>query len=60
MLEIECLTYLNKALESPLASIVIFDTNRGICNIRRFTEGIELEDDALAELGKIRAKTSLR
>ena len=60
MLDIECLTYLNKALESPLTSIVIFDTNRGICIIRRFSEGIELEDDALAELGKIRAKTSLR
>ena len=60
MLDIECLTYLNKALESPLTSIVIFDTNRGICIIRRFSEGIELEDDALAELGKIRVKTSLR
>ncbi len=60
MLDIECFTYLNKALESPLASIVIFDTNRGICTIRRFSEPIELEDDALAEFGKIRAKTSLR
>ena len=47
-------------MESPLASIAIFATNRGICSIRPFTEGIELEDDALAELGKIRAKTSLR
>ena len=60
MLDIECLTYLNKALESPLTSIVIFDTNRGICIIRRFSEGIELEDDALADLGKMIAKTSLR
>ena len=60
MLDIECFTYLNKALESLLASIVIFATNRGIYTIRPFTEGIELEDDALAELGKIRAKTSLR
>jgi RuvB-like protein 1 (pontin 52) len=34
MLDIECFTYLNKALESPLAPIVIFATNRGICNIR--------------------------
>ena len=94
----ECFTYLNKALESPLAPIVIFATNRGICtirgtdiksphgipidlldrlliiktvpyslneminimSIRAVTEGIELEDDALAELGKIGAKTSLR
>ena len=98
MLDIECFTYLNKALESPLAPIVIFATNRGICtirgtdirsphgipidlldrlliiktipyslneminimSIRAVTEGIELEDDALAELGKIGAKTSLR
>ena len=98
MLDIECFTYLNKALESPLAPIVIFATNRGICtirgtdiksphgipidlldrlliiktvpyslneminimSIRAVTEGIELEDDALAELGKIGAKTSFR
>jgi RuvB-like protein 1 (pontin 52) len=31
-----------------------------ILSIRACTEGIELEDDALAELGKIGAKTSLR
>ena len=98
MLDIECFTYLNKALESPLAPIVIFATNRGIStirgtdiksphgipvdlldrlliiktvpyslaemvnilSIRAVTENIELEDDALAELGKIGAKTSLR
>lgn len=34
MLDIECFTYLNKALESPLAPIVIFATNRGVCTIR--------------------------
>ena len=34
MLDIECFTYLNKALESPLAPIVIFANNRGICTIR--------------------------
>jgi len=98
MLDIECFTYLNKALESPLAPIVILATNRGICNIkgtdiksahgvpvdlldrlliiktvsynleqiinilsiRASTEGIELDESALAELGKIGAKTSLR
>lgn len=98
MLDIECFTYLNKALESPLAPIVIIATNRGICNIkgtdiksahgipvdlldrlliiktvsynleqiinilsiRASTEGIELDESALAELGKIGAKTSLR
>ena len=98
MLDIECFTYLNKALESPLGPIIIFSNNRGICSIRgtdikyphgipidlldrlliiktipyllneminimsirAVTKGIELEDDTLAELGKIGSKTSLR
>ena len=98
MLDIECFTYLNKALESPLAPIVIFATNRGVCQIRgsdirsphgmpvdlldrlliiktvpytvaeiiqiigirALTEGIELQDEALVEIGKIGARTSLR
>lgn len=34
MLDIECFTYLNRALESTLAPIVIFATNRGMCTIR--------------------------
>jgi RuvB-like protein 1 (pontin 52) len=34
MLDIECFTYLNRALESTLAPIVVFATNRGICKIR--------------------------
>ncbi|CCW60743.1 unnamed protein product [Phytomonas sp. EM1] len=34
MLDIECFTYLNKALESTLAPVVIFATNRGSCRIR--------------------------
>ena len=34
MLDIECFTYLHRALESPLAPIVIFATNRGRCLIR--------------------------
>ena len=34
MLDIECFTYLNKALESPLTPIVIYATNRGICTVR--------------------------
>ncbi|KAJ9511229.1 hypothetical protein QJQ45_017186 [Haematococcus lacustris] len=35
MLDIECFTFLNRALESSLAPIVIFATNRGICTARR-------------------------
>eukprot|EP01111_Echinosteliopsis_oligospora_P017396 TRINITY_DN7510_c0_g1_i5.p1 TRINITY_DN7510_c0_g1~~TRINITY_DN7510_c0_g1_i5.p1 ORF type:complete len:414 (-),score=121.73 TRINITY_DN7510_c0_g1_i5:109-1350(-) len=34
MLDIECFTYLNRALESTLAPIVIFATNRGHCTVR--------------------------
>jgi len=34
MLDIECFTYLNRALESTLAPIVIFATNRGISKVR--------------------------
>jgi len=33
MLDIECFTYLNRALESALAPIVIFATNRGLCTV---------------------------
>merc|ERR1712157_663802 len=34
MLDIECFTYLNRALESTLCPIVVLATNRGICTIR--------------------------
>jgi len=34
MLDIECFTYLHRALESTIAPIVIFATNRGRCLIR--------------------------
>jgi RuvB-like protein 1 (pontin 52) len=98
MLDIECFTYLNRALESNLAPIVILATNRGICQIRGIdmrsphgipvdlldrlliirlmpyaldeivqilaircaTEGIEIEEDALAHLATVGTRTSLR
>ncbi|KAL2073570.1 hypothetical protein VTL71DRAFT_10896 [Oculimacula yallundae] len=34
MLDIECFTYLNKALESTISPIVILASNRGMCTIR--------------------------
>jgi len=34
MLDIECFTYLNRAIESTLSPIIVFATNRGICTIR--------------------------
>jgi len=98
MLDIESFTYLNRALESTLAPIVIFATNRGMCtvrgtdvisphgipsdlidrlvivrtlpyglqdimqivSIRAKTEGISIEDEALAYLSQIGSATSLR
>jgi len=98
MLDIECFTYLNRALESTLSPIVVFATNRGICTIRGTdivaphgvpidlldrmlivrtmpysleeivqiiairaeAESIETDKDALALLGDIGSRTSLR
>lgn len=34
MLDVECFTYLNRALESPIAPIVVLASNRGMCTIR--------------------------
>lgn len=34
MLDLECFTYLHRALESSMSPIVIFATNRGICPVR--------------------------
>lgn len=34
MLDIECFTYLNRALESKISPIVILASNRGMCTIR--------------------------
>ena len=34
MLDMECFTYLNRALESPLSPYVVIASNRGICTIR--------------------------
>eukprot|EP00960_Hanusia_phi_P045810 757440-Hanusia_phi.AAC.1 len=34
MLDVECYSFLNRALESPMAPILVFATNRGITRIR--------------------------
>lgn len=39
MLDIECFTYLNRALESSLAPIVVLATNRGMCEVRAALHG---------------------
>lgn len=99
MLDIETFTYLHRALESAIAPIVIFATNRGRCvirgtqdivsahgipldlldrlliirtlpysrpeieqivKLRATTEGLLIEDEALAELGELGTKTTIR
>jgi RuvB-like protein 1 (pontin 52) len=34
MLDVECFTYLNRALESAISPIVVLASNRGMCTIR--------------------------
>jgi len=34
MLDLECFTYLNRALETPIAPIVVLASNRGVTRIR--------------------------
>ena len=34
MLDVECFTYLNALLESPMAPTVVFATNRGKASVR--------------------------
>jgi RuvB-like protein 1 (pontin 52) len=34
MLDVECFTYLNRALESPISPIVVLASNRGMTTIR--------------------------
>ncbi|RHN50595.1 putative DNA helicase [Medicago truncatula] len=63
MLDMECFSYLNRALESSLSSIVIFATNRGICTIlaiRAQVEELVVDEESLAFLGEIGQWTSLR
>lgn len=42
MLDIECFTYLHRALESSIAPIVVFASNRGNCLIRCVFDTVEL------------------
>lgn len=34
MLDIECFSFLNRALESSISPVIILATNRGICTVR--------------------------
>ena len=53
MLDIECFTYLNRALESSISPIVILASNRGRCTIRGTTDIISahgIPPDLLARI----------
>lgn len=53
MLDIECFTYLNRALESPIAPIVVLASNRGMCTVRGTDEVVAahgIPPDFLARL----------
>ncbi|KAF7870495.1 hypothetical protein EAF04_004239 [Stromatinia cepivora] len=53
MLDIECFTYLNRALESTISPIVILASNRGMCTIRGTKDLISahgIPSDLLARL----------
>merc|ERR1719421_381850 len=66
MLDIECFSFLNRALEQDMAPIVVVATNRGITKIRDVVEirceeeDVEMTDDAKELLTKIGGETSLR
>ncbi|PSS14397.1 RuvB-like protein [Actinidia chinensis var. chinensis] len=59
MLDMECFSYMNRALESSLSPIVIFAMNRGICNVRGtdMTSPRGIPVDLLDRLVIIRTKT---
>ena len=58
MLDIECFTYLNRALESSLAPIVVLATNRGMCEVRgtEFTAPHGIPMDLLDRLVIVRTQ----
>merc|ERR1711971_1407092 len=62
MLDIECFTYLHRALEATIAPIVVFATNRGksVIKLRAATEGLTVDEIALGILGKVGVNATLR
>jgi len=51
MLDIECFTYLHRALESPISPIVVFATNRGVTTVRGTESVIGARDGIRAPHG---------
>lgn len=51
MLDIECFTYLHRALESPISPIVVFATNRGVCQVRGTASSVGAKDGIMAPHG---------
>merc|ERR1719192_1393826 len=51
MLDIECFTYLHRALESPISPIVVFATNRGVTTVRGTESVLGAQDGIRAPHG---------
>ncbi|GJV72056.1 RuvB-like protein 2 [Tanacetum coccineum] len=64
MLDIECFSFLNGALENDMAPILVVATIRGITTIRgtnyKSPHDVDISDDAKVLLTKIGVETSLR
>merc|ERR1711977_729162 len=63
MLDIECFSFLNRALENDMAPVLVVATNRDIkkiLQIRCEEEDVEMADDGLSLLTRIGQDTSLR
>ncbi|KZS04953.1 DNA helicase [Daphnia magna] len=65
MLDMECFSFLNRALEDDMAPVLIMATNRGITKIRGTKyrceeEDAEMQEDALLVLTRLSMETSLR
>ncbi|XP_041426312.1 ruvB like AAA ATPase 2 S homeolog isoform X1 [Xenopus laevis] len=58
MLDIECFSFLNRALESDMAPVLIMATNRGITRCEE--EDVDMSEDACTVLTRIGLETSLR
>eukprot|EP00069_Balaena_mysticetus_P009767 bmy_06401T0 len=58
MLDIESFSFLNRALESDMAPVLIMATNRGITRCEE--EDVEMSEDAYTVLTRIGLETSLR
>lgn len=60
MLDVECFSFLNRVLESPMSPIIVFATNRGVSSLspRRATSCSRLLEVILRCAQRVPAKSS--